>query len=71
MQLNETAFDYEDFMYMVQFTYKHVFINLFQNNTVESFKIMGANFPGLWFFLLICGNVISWMRRFFSFSNKD
>lgn len=33
-------------------------------NTVESFNFWGANFCGLWFFWLICGDVLSLMGWF-------
>lgn len=33
-------------------------------NTVESFNFLGANFCGLWFFWLICGDVLSLMGWF-------
>lgn len=32
--------------------------------TVESFNFVAANFCGLWVFLLIHRNVISWMHHF-------
>lgn len=47
------------------FLYRYIIYRYTLYYTVESFKYLRANFHGLvGFFLLICGDAISWMPQF-------